>query len=84
VGNATIVLFTHTGCPGGESARRFLVERNLPYLEQDVAHDTAAQVEFKRLGGIGTPLLQIGTQVMHGFDPEELQRIMDTETIKGG
>jgi len=84
VGHVAITLFTHTGCPGGKSARQFLLERNLAYQEQDVARDVSAWAEFRGLGGIGTPLLLIGDQVMHGFDPDELQRLLEIEMVKGG
>ncbi len=75
MGAATVRLYTHRGCPGGEAARRYLEEHGIPYRVYDVVRDPEAQAEFRRLGGVGTPLLVVGRQVMHGFDPEEYERI---------
>ncbi|HEY3367866.1 MAG TPA: glutaredoxin domain-containing protein [Symbiobacteriaceae bacterium] len=72
----SVLLYTHGGCPGGDAARRYFDQVGMPYRVCDVLQDAAAHTEFKRLGGIGTPLLVVGDLVMHGFDPEEFERLM--------
>jgi len=73
--DAQVIIYTHLGCPGGDSAIRYLDHRQIPFQVRDVAQDASAQSEFRRLGGIGTPILVVGDRVMHGFDPFELERL---------
>lgn len=75
-----VVLYTHMGCPGGDAARRHFDEAGIAYLVYDVVTDKGAQAEFRRLGGIGTPLIVAAHGVMHGFDPQEFHRLMQSNT----
>lgn len=70
-----VVLYSHMGCPGGEAAQRHMEEQGIPYRMRDVLKDLEARAEFQRLGGIGTPMLQVGSHVLHGFDPDEFEAI---------
>jgi glutaredoxin len=70
-----VMVYTHKGCPGGDAARQYLDAHRVPYEVRDVINEEAARDEFRRLGGIGTPLLLIGQLVMHGFDPDEFERL---------
>lgn len=72
---ALIVLYSHRGCPGGEAARHYMEEQGIPHRVRDVLKDLEARAEFQRLGGIGTPLLQVGHRVLHGFDPAEFEAV---------
>lgn len=71
-----VVLYSHRGCAGGEAAQRYLEQHGIPYRLRDVLAEQQAREEFRQLGGIGTPLLQVGTRLMHGFDPDELEELM--------
>lgn len=71
-----IIVYTHRGCLGGDAALQYLERNQIPHRLRDVAADDRALAELRRLGGMGTPLLVIGPHVMHGFDPDELQRLI--------
>ncbi|MFZ5822809.1 MAG: glutaredoxin family protein [Bacillota bacterium] len=73
---ALVVLYSHRGCPGGEAAQRHMDEQGIAYQMRDVLKDLEARAEFQRLGGIGTPLLQVGEHLLHGFDPDEFEAIL--------
>lgn len=73
-----VILYTHRGCPGGQAARRYLDSSGVPYVLRDVLKDEQARAEFTRLGGIGTPMLRVGSRVMHGWDPQEFEQLITT------
>jgi glutaredoxin len=72
--DSQVIIYTHRGCPGGDVAMQYLNREHIPFRLRDVAKNTEAQMQFRRLGGIGTPLLIVGDQVLHGFDPVELEK----------
>jgi mycoredoxin len=82
--NSQVIIYTHRGCPGGDAAIQYLNHEHIPFRLRDVAKDAEAQAEFRRLGGIGTPLLVVGDRVMHGFDPAELERLRSVTEWSGG
>jgi glutaredoxin len=72
--DSQVIIYTHRGCPGGDAAMQYMNGEQIPFRLRDVVKDVEAQTEFRRLGGIGTPLLVVGDQVLHGFDPTELEK----------
>lgn len=65
-----IVLYGHQGCPGTEAARAYFARHAVPHTYFDLERDAEAVAEWRALGGIGTPLLQVGGRVLLGFDPD--------------
>lgn len=78
------MIYTHQTCPWGRAARAYLDQRGVAYQVRDVERDSAARAEFRQLGGIGTPLLLLGTHVIHGFDPLELEMLLKAEERRQG
>lgn len=82
--NILVVLYSHRGCTGGEAAQRYLEARGIPYRLRDVAAGQQAREELRQVGGIGRPLLQVGAQLMHGFDPVELEALLEATEGRQG
>jgi len=72
--DSQVIIYTHGGCPGGDAAIQYCNREQIPFRLRDIARDPEAQAEFRRLKGIGTPLLIVGDRVLHGFDSAELDR----------
>jgi glutaredoxin len=75
VSGEPIQLYTHRGCPGGRAAQQYFESHGLAYQTHDILLDEAARARFLKLGGIGTPLIVIGSRLLHGFDPAEFERL---------
>lgn len=72
VRGAAVQLYVLPNCGFCERARAHLRERGQVWEEFDIAADPAHLARFKALGGQGTPLLQVGERVLHGYIPQQL------------
>ena len=65
--NCDIIMFTTEHCPYCKKAKTYLASKGVSWCERDIEwSDVDAQL-FKQLGGKGTPLTIIGSQVIGGF-----------------
>lgn len=73
-----VVLFTQPGCPPCHVLKLFLVEKGVEFEERDISLDPAAMRDLtEKYGSHSTPTLVIGEEVMIGFNPEQLDKILD-------
>ena len=75
-GGADVVLYTTKQCGYCAKARRHLDRRGIPYVDQDINVSQAAYRQFKKLGGRGMPVIVVGSEVMHGFGAQRLDRML--------
>ncbi len=79
-GEARVTLYGTSWCGACAQARKFLRSRQIAFADRDVEKDPAAQAEMVRkakaaglqIGGV--PVIDVGGQLMLGFDPKELER----------
>lgn len=64
--------------------KKFLDERQVPYILRNVAEDVDAAREFKRLGGRLPPLLIAGKRHVEGFKPAEIEEALEAWTSTDG
>lgn len=69
-----VVMYATAWCGYCKKARAHFAARGIPYTEYDIEKDAAANAEHQRLGGRGVPLIQIGSELMHGFDAGSFDR----------
>ncbi len=69
---ADITLFVLPDCGYCERARVYLRNRGLHWKELDISSSAAIEKRFAELGGQGTPLIVIGEQRIHGFQPARI------------
>lgn len=75
-----VIVYGTSWCGACKAARQHLKERHIPYVEKDVEQDAAAAQELARkakraglkLGGV--PVIDVGGQLMMGYDPASLDR----------
>jgi glutaredoxin-like YruB-family protein len=72
--NKTVVLYSQPGCPPCNWVEQFLNARGVAYLKKDIQADEAALQELMRLKSHSTPTLVVGTRIMIGFDPDQLDQ----------
>jgi glutaredoxin-like YruB-family protein len=72
-----VVIFTQPGCPPCKTAKAYLTEKGIAFEDRDVSSDPAAVQDLvHRYGSRSTPTIVIGDEVMIGFDPERLDKLL--------
>jgi arsenate reductase-like glutaredoxin family protein len=54
----------------------FLSQHQIPYVEKNIRTDRRALQELIDLGSQGTPTIVVDGEVLIGFDPERLLRLL--------
>lgn len=79
---AGIILYATSWCPACRSAREYMREKGIPFVEKDIEKDSAAAAELlqkAKASGIsasGVPVLDVGGKLMQGFDPQKLHELL--------
>jgi len=57
--------------------KTYLAERGIQYIEKDVSKDQVAVFELvRKYNSRSTPTVVIGDEVLIGFDPERIDRLL--------
>jgi glutaredoxin len=73
-GGAPVVMYATKHCPVCKTARRWLLDQGIPYVEKDLEADQAAAAELARKGqaqGVptsGVPIFEVRGRLIPGFD----------------
>jgi len=81
----TITMYSTTWCGVCKKARRFMEDKGLAFIEKDIEKDRAAARELQEkcerakipLGGV--PIIDVGGQLMRGFDPNRLLSMLKSK-----
>lgn len=76
-----IIIYTSQSCPHCKTAKDYLNQLGIPYIERQADRDPSAQREMQALGAMGVPTLKVNGQVMVGFNPQELQRLLKRQIL---
>lgn len=78
---ASIVMYSTSWCGVCKKAKAFMQKQGLAFVEKDIEKDPKAAKELQekaRRAGVGTngvPVIDIGGQLMRGFDPNRLLQL---------
>jgi glutaredoxin 3 len=68
-----VTIYSTPTCHFCQLAKEFLTEKNIPFTNFNVAEDAAKREEMINLTGqLGVPVIQIGDDIMVGFDREKV------------
>jgi glutaredoxin len=70
-----VTLYSAQWCGVCKKAKRFFIEKNIPFEEYDVEKSQRGRRDYKRLQGKGVPIILVGDQRMNGFSPERFESI---------
>ncbi len=65
-----VILYATEWCGYCQKTRVLFKENNISYVEYDIERSPRSYKEYKRLGGIGVPLLKINGKVIDGYQPQ--------------
>lgn len=72
-----VVLFSQPDCPPCHVLKIFLEEKGVEFEERDITRDPSAARELmEKHKSHSTPTLVIGEEVLIGFDPERIDKIL--------
>ena len=71
-----VALYATSWCPYCAKTREYFRMHHIRYTEYDVEHNAAAQKGYRRLGGNGVPVVVVGEQVVHGYQPEAMEELL--------
>ncbi len=71
-----VVMYATENCGYCARARSYFESRGIAWQEYDIATDAAAAQRFKKLGGIGTPLIFIDDTRIAGFDLARIEQAL--------
>lgn len=73
-----VVIYSTPACHYCEAAKEFFVNNDVAYTEHDVATDPDKRQEMVDMTGqMGVPVIQVGDDVVIGFDEAKLKELLD-------
>lgn len=74
----TVTIYSTPVCHFCHSAKEFFNENKVDFTEYDVAADAKKRQEMIEITGqMGVPVIQIGEDVVIGFDEEKLRELLE-------
>ena len=72
-----VVMFTTPTCSYCRKAKQYFRKKSVPFRDVDVSRDQAAARDMvRRSGQQGVPQIQIGREVVIGFDRPKIDRLL--------
>ncbi|HOV47180.1 MAG: glutaredoxin family protein [Anaerolineae bacterium] len=72
-----VIVFSTPTCPYCQAAKRYLQQRGVPFEDEDVSQNMiAAQYMVQRSGQQGVPVIQVGNEIVVGFDRARLDALL--------
>ncbi len=79
-----VIMFTTPTCTYCTAAKRYLRQNNIRFREVDVSRDAAAARDMlRRAGSMGVPVLDIGGQIVRGFDRPKIDELLNIKNRQG-
>lgn len=72
-----IIIYSTPVCPYCQMAKKFFQENNLEYEDRDVSSNQEFLIEMiQKSGQMGVPVIDIDSQIVIGFDKEEIAKLL--------
>lgn len=79
-GAKNVIVYSTHSCPYCKMVKQYFDEQEVSYKDIDVSRDEGAAEEMvKKSGQMGVPVIDIGGQIVVGFDKEELATVLGLE-----
>ena len=73
---ADVKVYTSNTCPYCVSAKEYLNEKGVEYVERNVQTDKEARKELMAMGHMGVPVLIIDGEELVGFDKDKIDSLL--------
>jgi glutaredoxin len=76
--NKTVEIFSTNTCHFCHLAKEWLDENKVPFVDYNVGEDKERYKEmFEMTGQYGVPVIKIGDDVMVGFNPDQMAKLLE-------
>lgn len=75
--NKQLIVYSAPGCRDCELVKEFLKENQVTFEVRDLLTNREYQQEVEKFGFMGIPVTAVGDQAVKGFNPGELNRLID-------
>ena len=65
-----VEIFVTSWCPYCKKLETFLKKEKIDYTRYDIEQDPKGGAIFSSIGGEGVPVIRVGKEVIHGYDPD--------------
>jgi mycoredoxin len=72
-----VILYATEWCGYCQKARELMAKHNISYFEYDIEKSEEGRRQHNDLGGRGIPVLLINGQVLKGFNPTKILKLVD-------
>jgi len=73
-----VKVYSTPTCPYCVTLKRFLEEKDVEFEEVNIAEDEEGLEEMKEKSGqTGVPVIEIGDEVIVGFEKEKIKQLLD-------
>ena len=71
-----VTVYTSSTCPHCTTAKEYLKEKGVEFIEKNVQTDSEARKELIQKGYMGVPVIVVDDQEIQGFDKNKLDEIL--------
>lgn len=75
-GKGEVVLYATSWCGYCQKTRELLAEEGIPYVEYDIEQSAQGRQQYQALSPRGVPVLTVGSDVVHGYDPKRIRALL--------
>lgn len=73
-----VEIFSTPSCHFCHMAKDWLTAKNIPFADYNVGEDMGKRKEMVEMTGqLGVPVIKIGNEVMIGFNPDQMAKILE-------
>lgn len=73
-----VVIYSTPVCMYCKMAKEWFEKNKIQYLEYDLSSDSVKREEvFKKTGQMAVPVIEIGDEIIIGFDKSKLLKLLD-------
>ena len=73
----TVKIYTTPTCPWCHKTKEWMKEKKISFTEYNVVKDEKARKRMmEKSGQMGVPVLEIGDQIIVGFDPKAIEKAL--------
>ncbi|NLW23491.1 MAG: glutaredoxin family protein [Tissierellia bacterium] len=73
---ANVVVYTSNTCPYCVTAKEYLQEKGISFVEKNIQTDKEARKELMAMGHMGVPVIVIDGEEVVGFDRPKIDQLL--------
>jgi glutaredoxin-like protein NrdH len=77
-----VIVYSSEGCNECNMVKQVLTQEGIPFEVRDVLANPEYQDEVEKFGFMGIPVTVVGGQAVKGFNPEELNKLLEENKLK--